>query len=279
MRPISTSEGLQIAVHDFGGDGPKPILLAHGTGFHGQIWRPLVEGVKASEFHCYSFDARGHGDTAPPQDRDFDWHQLARDVLAVVRGLELVRPFGVGHSSGATSLLLAEELQPGTFQMLYCFEPVVVPADPPLGRDPNNWLAAQARRRREVFSSREEAHEHYASKPLFGKVVPEALRAYVDHGMEEVDGTVRLKCRPEDEALVYEMATANDCFARLHEVSCPVMLASGEGTEAFRDGMVNSIAARLPKHRTEILPGVGHLGPMEAPRAVAESVLTFFRSA
>ena len=41
LRRVATSRGDEIAVHDFGGDGPSLILL-HANGFHGLVFQPLV---------------------------------------------------------------------------------------------------------------------------------------------------------------------------------------------------------------------------------------------
>ncbi len=270
---MTTSDGVSVAVHELGGDGP-PVVLTHATGFSGRVWEPLA-GRLRGRFRCLALDHRGHGDSAPPAGLDFRWQGLAHDVLAVVDGLRLEAPFAIGHSSGATAVLLAEEARPGTFRAIYCYEPVVVPADPPLGRDPDSWMAAAARRRRDVFSSREEAFQHYASKPPLADLDRACLRAYVDHGLEDVaDGTVRLRCRPEHEALVAELATEHDCFARLGRITCPVMLAGGEATEGFARAM-EPLARRLHAAQLEILTGLGHLGPLQDPGAVASSVERF----
>ncbi len=152
---------------------------------------------------------------------------------------------------------------------------MVVAEDPPLGRDPNSWLAAAARRRRAGFASRQDAYEHYASRPALAGLDSAALRAYVDHGLEDLeDGGVRLRCRPEHEALIAEMATDHDCFARLATVTCPVMLAGGGATDEL-DRTTRPLAARLARAQTEVLPGLGHLGPLEDPGAVATSVDRF----
>lgn len=272
---VTTADGVDIAVHDLGGRG-RPLVLAHATGLHGLVWQPLAAEL-ADAFHCVSLDARGHGDSGLPPELDFAWEGLAHDVLAVVDGLGLERPLGLGHSSGGAAMLLAEQARPGTFAALYCFEPTVIAAEPPLGRDPDNWLAAGARRRRERFASRQEAYDNYASKPPFSGVAPAALRAYVDHGFADLpDGEVELKCRGEHEALVNEMATAHDAYLHLSDVRCPTMLASGEGSEAFGPALIKAQAARLPDVGTEVIPGVGHLGPLEDPGAVAASVRRFF---
>lgn len=273
---VATPDGVDIAVHDLGGAGPT-LVFAHATGFHGLVWKPVADRL-ADAFRCISLDQRGHGDSGPPPDGDFDWRGFGRDILAVVDDLGLAPPLGVGHSSGGTAMLLAEQARPGTFRALYCYEPVVIPVDPPLGRDMSNWLAAAARRRRDNFGSTEEAYAAYAAKAPFAAWAPEALAAYVDHGFSDrSDGSVGLKCRPEDEALVYEMATANDGFARLAEITCPVLMAGGAESDAVVPAQIEALARRLPQARTESLAGLGHLGPMEDPAAVAESIRRFFR--
>ena len=265
-----TADGVRIAVHELGGTGPA-LVLAHATGFHGQVWRPVVDEL-ASRFSCVAPDLRGHGDSAPPAGSDFDWHGFAADVLAVVDGLGLERPLGAGHSSGATALLLAEEARPGTFAGLYCFEPIIVPAEPPLGRDLDSWLAESTRRRRAEFASRSEAERRYAARLPLCDLDPRALSAYVEHGFQDVPEGVRLKCSPEHEALVYEMATAHDCFSHLARVRCPVTLVRAGRSHAFMADREAAIAARLPRVRCEQRSALGHMGPLEDPRGVARSI-------
>ncbi len=253
------------AVHDFGGTGPT-LVMAHAAGLHGLVLAPLAREL-AGRLHCVSFDHRGHGDTPLPPGEALDWYGLAADVLAVVDRLGLERPYGFGHSSGGTAVLMAEQARPGTFAALYCYEPVLVAADPPLGPDRGSWLAEQARLRRATFPSREEALRHFSARPPFHALDPQVLRAYVDHGVGD-DG--RLKCRPEDEAAVYETATAHDAYLRLPDVACPVIVACGSATEARPPA---DVAARLREGRFEILDGLGHLGPLELPARVASSIL------
>ena len=44
LRRVPTPCGDDIAVHDFGGDGPSLILL-HANGFHGLVFQPLVSAA------------------------------------------------------------------------------------------------------------------------------------------------------------------------------------------------------------------------------------------
>lgn len=274
MPVVRAADGAGIAVHPLGGSGPA-LVLAHATGFHGLVWRALAERLAAA-FACVAPDSRGHG-SSPQAAGALRWRDFASDLLGVVDGLGLTRPLGFGHSSGATALLLAEQAAPGTFAALVCFEPVIVVAERPLGRDRDSWLAEQARRRRARFGSRTEAVEHYAARPPLSGLDPAVLRAYVEHGLVDAgDGTLTLACAPAYEALVYEMATEHDCFVRLGEVRCPVTLVRGERSSAYPPGQFEALAQRLPDARCEVLAGLSHFGPLEDPGMVAGCIRRAF---
>ena len=265
---------MHIATYDLGGDGP-PVLFVHATGFHARVWLPVVERLR-DRFHCYGVDQRAHGDSqAPDDDAGYEWFNLGTDVLTAIDLLGLARPFGVGHSSGAAALLLAEERLPGTFAAIWGYEPIVVPTDVPVQQN-ENPMAEGARRRREVFATRDAAYENYASKPPFDRLAPDALRAYVEHGFQDLDdGTVRLKCRGPNEARFYESQGKHTAYRDLATVRIPVTVVRGE-EDSFPAAFAAPIAERLPDARTETLPGAGHFGPLEQPDAVAASIAAAF---
>ena len=264
---------MAVAVSDLGGRGPT-MVLAHAAGFCGAVFAPLARHL-AGDVRCVALDARGHGRSRLPPAVELDWPGLGADVLAVVDGLDLARPLAFGHSSGGTALLLAEQARPGTFAGVYCFEPVLLAADPERGAEIGARLAAGARRRRDVFPSREEAARHYAARPPLAGLAPEVLDAYVAAGLEEDGaGGVRLACRPEVEARVYETAGEHDAFDRLAEVACPVVVAYG-GAGEWPPGLADALVRRLPAGRAEAVEGVGHFGPLERPGTVASSVRRF----
>ncbi len=270
---IPSTDGVELEVHDLGGDGP-PLLLAHATGFHGRVWEPLAAHLTG--FHRWSIDMRAHGDSDAPEDRPLEWYGFADDVLSVTDALGLEKPFGVGHSKGAASLLLAEQARPGTFSALYLYEPVVVPEDFVTDRNPDNPLSSGARRRRDTFESFDSAFENYASKPPFNSLHPEVLRVYVDHGFNQnPDGTVSLKCLPENEADVYAHGMSHHAFAALHEVSCPVTIAVGV-EDTVPAVFARQIADALPRGTVASFPELAHFGPLENPSLVAASILDAF---
>src|SRR5262249_57635302 len=104
-------------------------------------------------------------------------------------------------------------------------EPMVLGSEEAIEPQSSFPLSEGARRRRAVWSSRDDAFASYASRPPLDVLEPTALRAYVDHGLRDrSDGQVELKCRPEDEAAVYAMGVANGVYQRLAQVMCPPLV-------------------------------------------------------
>jgi pimeloyl-ACP methyl ester carboxylesterase len=172
---------------------------------------------------------------------------------------------------GGAALLLAEQARPGTFAGLWLFEPIVIPAV--LAPDPTgNALSTAAARRRDTFESAEAARANFAAKPPMDVFDPEALDGYIEGGFESLeDGTVRLRCRPEDESTFYMMGPRHSAGAHLAEVAAPVSVVRGRdepGPAQFAPG----VAEGLPAGVLHDMAQVGHFGPMEDPAAVAASI-------
>ena len=203
-----SSDGVLIAAHDYGGGGPS-IVFCHATGFHGRYWDPICKQL-CNNFHCVSLDFRGHGNSSMPLGTSMSWVGMAEDLLCVIDQLNLDPALAVGHSMGASSILLAEQIRPSTFKAAWLFEPIVI--SPTTFTEKNSKggsLAASARKRKEIFASREEAYERYASRPPFSAVDSDALWAYVNYGFSDHDEGVILKCRGEIEAQVFESSVTS----------------------------------------------------------------------
>jgi pimeloyl-ACP methyl ester carboxylesterase len=269
--PVTTSapDGTSIATYDLGGHGGD-VLFVHATGFCAAVWAPVAHRLDGHR--RAALDVRGHGRSAVPV-AGMDWHGTASDVLATVDALGLERPFGVGHSMGGASLLLAEQARPGTFSGLWLFEPIVFPPALRQGAGSGNPLAEGARRRRDRFDSVRAAYDNFAGKPPFDALDPEALAAYVTHGFRTADdGSVQLRCRPEVEASTYEMGSVHAAFEHLGEVRCRVTVVRGTDRVPGPASFAPAVAAALPDASLEDHPELGHFGPLEAPQVIADSI-------
>ena len=266
---ITVEAGIDLVVHDFGGDG-TPLLLCHANGFHGRVWEPLA--ARLPDRRCLGVDFRGFGDSSPPTETVYDWQQLADDVLVVVDHLGLTDVEAVGHSMGGAALLLAELARPGAFRHLFLVEPIVFPP----GLDPaRNPLADLTRHRRAHFDSVEDAIERYATKATLGRLRADCLELYVRHGFrDDPAGGITLKASPEHEARHYEAGTGHPTWDRLGDVRCSVTVAVGAGGHPAE--VAPLVAERLPAADLLPFPSLGHFGPLEDPDLVAAAVAVTF---
>ncbi len=270
VRFVASTGGVEVAVHDHGGDGP-PVVFCHATGLHGRAWDPVIAHLR-DRFRCLALDLRGHGDARAPTGSSFEWTRIANDLLCVLEAENLQEGVGmVGHSMGGCVVLLAEQRRPGTVRASWLFEPIVLP-NGGVGAPGSNPLAAMARRRREVFESKAAAIDRMTGRGPFANSIPEAVAAYVEHGFRvQPDGSVILKCRGETEARVFEGSPGSGAFESLAVVQCPVTIAvSGDGAPPATVGA--SVVAALPHGRLETWPDLTHFGPLEAPERIAAAI-------
>jgi pimeloyl-ACP methyl ester carboxylesterase len=93
------SPGIALAGESVG-EG-SPIVLLHGVT---ATRRYVVHGSKALPRRGYrqiSYDARGHGESAPaPADAGYEYRELAGDLREVLESQEAERPVLCGHSMG-----------------------------------------------------------------------------------------------------------------------------------------------------------------------------------
>ena len=269
--------------------GKPPVLLSHGTSFVAEVWDEIATEL-ASRYTVYAFDRRGHGASHKPAADRYHFVDYASDVCAVVETLGLYDVFGIGHSAGATDLLLAAKLLPRRFSRLFVMEPTVM--DPRASRDAR--LSDKATdnvqgvlRRQAEFDSADAAFQRFRAAPAFAQWTERALWAYIRHGFEQLpDGRVRLLCTPEIEAAmllpifeaieqVYAGDERGNPFAWLPEIDCPVRIATAEKSWSIYKKMASRAAGLMPAASQWAFDGVGHCVVQEAPALVLNALEAF----
>jgi pimeloyl-ACP methyl ester carboxylesterase len=263
---LVTSDGLRLA-YERTGSG-VPAVFVHANGFCKELWRPVLSHLSGVE--AVSLDQRGHGESEAGQP-PFDWWDSARDLLGLVAETNLDVPrIGVGHSSGAAQVAMAEMLHPGTFQRMVLIEPIINP--PPYGRHDDHQWALGAERRRHVFPDRESTLRAYRQRGPFGGWDVEALDLYVEHGFFDSESGRTLRCSPEVEAEFFRSADTHRAWERLGDVGSRVTLVFGERSDTHTTELAKRLSTRFPNVEMVGIPGTTHFVPMERPEAVAELV-------
>ena len=292
--PVRISIGdtdARIALARWGAEdsAKPPALLLHGTGFVAEVWDDVAREL-ALRYTVYALDRRGHGDSHKPAANRYHFQDFAEDVCRVIEALDLTNIYGIGHSAGATDLLLAAKLLPERFARLFVMEPTIM--DPRAARpdalsDLSKGAVQSALRRRAEFESTEAAFARYRAAPAFAKWTENSLRAYIQHGFaSEEDGRVRLRCTPEIESAVllpimeameqvYTGDARGNPFAWLSEIECPVRVATTEKSWSIYREMASRAVALLPAASQWTFDGAGHSVAQEAPELVLGALKAF----
>ncbi len=244
------------------------IVTVHATGLCKEVHRPVIGELAQLEASGWvtSIDQRAHGDSDVPPP-PYSWWDIARDLLVVLDGAE--GTVGFGHSSGAAALVLAELLAPGTFAAMVLVEPIILP--PGIEFDDDHPVVRSALRRKAAFADRSAAAANFAGKEPFIGWRPDALDAYLDHGLTPGPDGARLKCPPDAEAEFYRGATRHLGWDRLGEVGCPVVLVAGERSNSHDRPFLDRQASRFGNiDHVEVVAGASHFVVQERPEVMAQ---------
>ena len=224
-----------------------------------------------SRFRILSIDAIGVHPRHPPTE---GWPHLVEQYIASVETVG--QPvYGVGHSLGGYLNYLAAARRPELFRGIVLLDaPIIGPfrggmlgAVKRLGIVDRVTPAGATRDRRSSWQTREEARAHFSSRKLFEKFAPECLDDYVQHGLVEEAGRLRLKIDPRIEYQIYR-TIPHDMMRSLPALRVPAAFIGGADSDVVRRVR---LAGMRPKFRMRKVPG-GHLFPFEHPREAARSL-------
>src|SRR5579862_5884859 len=234
--------GIRLHTLDWGGTG-DPIVLLHATGFLGRIYAPIASALTRIG-HVYSYDQRGHGDSSPAQDEQYDWQRTMDDLAEFVTamGFRGVRAFG--HSAGATAIGSLASERPDLISRAVLVEPVVFesPTAPELGW--RNPLIESTLKRKRIFDSVDAMFANFTNKPPFNTWDKSILQDYCEFGARpNADGKRELKCKPEIEARFYETSRDFDGLGRIVRAPVPLLVLFGERSDSLGIVLADKIAS------------------------------------
>ena len=263
---------------DRGPGGAKPpLLLSHATGFCAMVWRVVAESL-VDRYDVYAFDRRGHGQSPEPSTSSPSGYSLdfyAADTMAALDELQLREVYAVGHSGGATELLIAAARRPDAIRRVVAIEPIIAPPAENAANS-TNVMAERAGRRRDRFASREAVVEAFGQRPPFDSWHPQAFEDYVDYGFApHAEGGLVLCCPPRVEAAQFASGGEFPVHTVLDQVSAPLLVLSGETSGPQFEMMAALAVEGVPDGRRETVAGTSHFVPMEQPEAVVQHVLEF----
>ncbi|KAF4573443.1 hypothetical protein EYR36_007958 [Pleurotus pulmonarius] len=281
------------------------LLLVHGTGFHKEQWEPTIQAIfnhyatpgsseRTKVKEMWSFDWHDHGAAAVINrealrargDRGGSLRELGGAIAAFVKsdhvkGHTLV---SVSHSLGSAAMLFSTNLFP-VHEIPYH---TLIFVDPTMCRE-EFWhqnlhtrkglfdygaLATGSARRRDRWTSKEEAFSWFSNRFPWKTWDTRAVRSFVDHALEQKNEYVGLKCNKLHESEYY--SPSENIFDPPHIISklchaVPVHIIWGEipdimptiARNSFHDLQVASVS---------VVKRCGHLVIAQQPDSLAQSI-------
>ena len=241
------------------GDGPTLILLLHAaaagpgslTGLAKALARP-GRRIVAPALHGY-----GQTSVVVPGDRMDAHAAVARTCLDAYPA---ERRVVIGHSMGGLVALLAGL----TVDVIAVHEPIVVGLlrdDDPDDRAARDWDRAIVDRL---------VHAVAAGDPEAG--IRGFVEAWNEMSWPDLPQSVRIRLIAAASALAEDISCGSARRIALERISPPPLILQGALSPPITARMTARLHAAIPGSRRVVLPGCGHMAPVQAPGAIAAAL-------
>ena len=285
MEPTSKyveANGITLHGQTWGNPENPLLIMTHGIGLCGMVWRPLAEDL-SRDYYVFSLDLRGHGDTDKPGGYTFD--NMAGDVIGLVQALNPSQPpYGIGHSAGGMTIMIANSKAPGTMGPTVLVDTRVGPALEVYNPEEREERMNRTRNKRAIWETREVMYDAYRNRRVFSTWTDNAVRDYIYGGTRLlVDGKAELKCPTEVEAIYYEARHSLNPTPYLKGLTGEYLLLLGytgnyPDEEARSSDEIKYFLNEVKGARMETLPKGSHFVAMENPELVLASARRYLDS-
>jgi 3-oxoadipate enol-lactonase len=255
-KTIATARG-PIAVLEAGAGWP--VILVHGFPLRAEMWRPQLDSVP-SGVRFIAPDLRGFGNT-PLGDEPASMDTYARDVFALMDGLEIDSATIAGFSMGGYVALAMHRLAPLRFQGLVLAD-TRSQADTPQGRE------GRAQMRKALA---EKGPSAVSSAMMPKMLTPHADAATVELVRQMIDTTATAAI---DAAIVGMMARP-DSSGDLGSVGVPALVIVGEDDAITPVADAEAMRSGLRRGMLTVIPRAGHLANLEQPETFSRALSDF----
>lgn len=231
------------------GSGPAVVLI-HGLGDDHRLWRHVTPSLTARH-ETVAVDMPGHGRSGPiPAGAPIEW--FADEIRGLIDRLGLERPVVVGLSMGGGIAQYLAITSPRRLRGL-----VLVSTSP---------VHPEATRRR--FLDRAQLAERSGMAAIVDATVPRWFTpGWMATHLDEVEATRQtvLATDPVQFARASRANADRDCTAQLSTIDCPVLFVGGLDDPADPSRAAAIYERTIRDLTVELLPGLSHLLPVEAP--------------
>jgi pimeloyl-ACP methyl ester carboxylesterase len=259
--------GVQLHVAE-AGEG-EPVVLVHGWPQHWFAWRHVIPAL-AEHYRVICPDLRGFGWSEAPG-HGYNPDQFGADIVALLDTLELDQVRVAGHDWGGIAgfvVCLEHPERVSKFMPMGTGHPWIKlkPGDLPKFA---YQLVLAAPVAGNLFVSK--GLERFLKDPVWSE---EVRRSYLDQFSEpeRVDASVKLYRA----ALATQVSRFRGGGGDPPKLTTPTLFLQGSDDPVLKPEMLQGYEKHAAHMRLEVLDGVRHFIPEQAPDAVLERMLAFF---
>lgn len=273
-----TANNTKIFVQEAGPISGKPVLLIHGTGAWGEIWRETMTALAGAGFHAIAIDVPPFGYSEKLSGAsEYSRQNQAKRIIGVLDALHINSAILVGHSVGARPTIEAALENQGRVQKLILVDPALGfqsnPDDTPhFEQNSPPWII------RTLFSLaplRNAVLSTYGTNPLSTKKL---LSSFVSQKTAVTDTRVLMLQQP---LVVKNMTSANgdwleyltvsqdsslaSDFTNFKNLTMPVFIMWGNTDTVTPLWQGTQLQKLIPHSELAVMENVGHIPYIENP--------------
>ena len=264
--------GLRINYFEWKGRGRRPLVLMHGLRDYAYYWQDCANRL-LDDFHVYTFDQRGHGESERAPGGYLVW-ALAADLAAFVDTVGLERFDLAGLSLGSRcSMAYARD----NWQRLGHL--VLMDMGPQMAKVGARGLKAHMTAKADVPPS---SFAHEDALAFFGRQWPSldepSLQRLVQNALVQgEDGLYsnRYDRRLADITTKAAIPEIDYLWDSLTRIQCPTLVMRGEHSPILDDEISARMVESLPDGRLYVFEDTGHSLPRLRPEKFADALRSY----
>jgi pimeloyl-ACP methyl ester carboxylesterase len=289
---LRTTDGLRLHVDVTGADDPDvTVVLAHGWTQSSETWRYQVRdlpGAAGARLRLVRYDHRGHGRSDGTAEADATVQNLAADLGRVIDTFAPAGPLVLaGHSMGGMAMMALAEQRPEMFAervvgALFVstsgggLDRVTLGLPRRMGERLRNRLPRLLAARARMLSRRRRRRPPTIESQVVRRFLLGNPKRLADHRVVLTD----LVATPADSMCgFFSDLMRHDRAAALAALEAvPTRIMVGDCDRLTAPGHARRLAASMPWAELDVLPGAGHMLPLERDGAVTEALAAMVAS-
>ena len=249
-----TANGINLHYLDWGAEGRPPVVLLHGLRGHANVWEDVALAL-CNDYHVYSVDQRGRGDTDHAPGGDYSTDAFVADLAGFVDAIGLDKFILFGHSMGGRNSMAFAGRYSDRLERLCIVD--IGPRIEPAG---GNRITEELRNLPPEFDNFEDALTHVQTGNRFAS---ESVmrRRLAGQSHELPNGKIGWKFDPaiREQRINGTAAPAADLWPTLERITCPTLLVRGTETDLLTEETARQMVDTLAQGTLAEIQRAGHM--------------------